>query len=277
MNFISSFEFLEFKWKWKTENTTHTVRPAMAQGLGGAAWSSSEISPRCTGQWEEARGTPSRRVDGEGAEATAQRRSEAAGKLRWAAMASGWSCSTGRRCRRWCITESMNRGKGGGTHRRGCWWRRFLRESSAVASPRRPHLDKKQGDRWRSREVIWGGATREKRFWGWYWRLLNGDVAGGIVAKKWRGGVRPRPMVDAPAGSGPEPLGVDGRHGSIARPAQDRGGHVAVVWAQPQCQGLNPLKPGQTDSNKFEFNLNPFKLILIQTRPLQAWKIWNKI
>jgi hypothetical protein len=188
MNFISSFEFLEFKWKWKTENTTHTVRPAMAQGLGGAAWSSSKISPRCTGQWEEARGTPSRRVDGEGAEATARRRSEAAGKLRWAAMASGWSCSTGRRCRRWCTIESMNRGKGGGTHRRGCWWRRFLRESSAVASPGGRILTRSKGDRWRSREVIWGGATQEKRFWGWYWRLLNGDVAGGIVAKKWRGG-----------------------------------------------------------------------------------------
>jgi hypothetical protein len=133
-------------------------------------------------------------------------------------------------------------------------------------------LDKKQGG---SVEVARGdlrrGDAREKFLrvvlaafkWGCSGRHRGEEMEGG-------GGVRPRPMGDAPAGSGPEPLGVDGRRGSIARPAQDRGGHVAVVWAQPQCQGLNPLKPGQTDSNKFEFNLNPFKLILIQTRPLQA-------
>jgi hypothetical protein len=68
-----------------------------------------------------------------------------------------------------------------------------------------------------------------------------------------------------PASSGPEPPGVGGRHCSAAQPVGDRGGGVAGMSTRPQCRGLNPFKPSQTDLNKFEFNLNSFKLILIQT------------
>jgi hypothetical protein len=94
----------------------------------------------------------------------------------------------------------MKRGKGGGTHRRGCRWRRFLHESSAVASPRRPHLDKKQGG---SVEVARGdlrrGDAREKFLrvvlaafkWGCSGRHRGEEMEGGGAGSAPTDGQRP--------------------------------------------------------------------------------------
>jgi hypothetical protein len=81
------------------------------------------------------------------------------------------------------------------------------------------------------------------------------------------GGVRRSCRRRQPADNCPEPVGAGVRCGSAMRPAQDRGGGVMGMWARPHYRGLNLFKPSQADSNKFQFNLNMFKLILIQTRP----------
>jgi hypothetical protein len=81
------------------------------------------------------------------------------------------------------------------------------------------------------------------------------------------GGVRRSCRRRQPADNCPEPVGAGVRCGSAMRPAQDRGGGIMCMWARPHYQGLNLFKPSQADSNKFQFNLNVFKLILIQTRP----------
>jgi hypothetical protein len=93
------------------------------------------------------------------------------------------------------------------------------------------------------------------------------EVGGGGVgpaSATWRGGVGSGAGTTRAVG-GRHRLASGGRgwRGGMEWPSTGDGG--ANVWAlHPLCHGF---KSGQSDSNEFEINLNPFKLSLIQTRP----------